>query len=40
MSNNIQAVIWDMDGVIIDSGEAHRLAWHRMAQDDGSGPHR
>ena len=35
MSNNIQAVIWDMDGVIIDSGEAHRLAWHRMAQDDG-----
>ena len=35
MSNNIRAVIWDMDGVIIDSGEAHRLAWHRMAQDDG-----
>ncbi len=35
MSNNIQAVIWDMDGVIIDSGEAHRLAWHRMALDDG-----
>jgi beta-phosphoglucomutase len=35
MSNNIQAVIWDMDGVIIDSGEAHRLAWHRMAQEDG-----
>lgn len=35
MSNSIQAVIWDMDGVIIDSGEAHRLAWHRMAQEDG-----
>ena len=35
MSNNIQAVIWDMDGVIIDSGEAHRLAWYRMAQEDG-----
>ena len=35
MSNKIQAVIWDMDGVILDSAEAHRLAWHRMAQDDG-----
>ncbi len=35
MSNTIQAVIWDMDGVIIDSGEAHRLAWQRMAQEEG-----
>ncbi len=35
MSNKIQAVIWDMDGVILDSAEAHLLAWHRMAQDDG-----
>jgi beta-phosphoglucomutase len=35
MSNTIQAVIWDMDGVILDSGEAHRLAWHRMAREDG-----
>jgi beta-phosphoglucomutase len=35
MSKKIQAVIWDMDGVILDSAEAHLLAWHRMAQDDG-----
>ncbi len=34
MSNKIQAVIWDMDGVILDSAEAHLLAWHRMAQED------
>jgi beta-phosphoglucomutase len=32
MSNTIQAVIWDLDGVIIDSGEEHRLAWYRLAQ--------
>ncbi len=35
MSNKIQAVIWDMDGVILDSAEAHLLAWHRMALEDG-----
>ncbi len=35
MSNKIRAVIWDMDGVILDSAQAHLLAWHRMAQDDG-----
>ena len=35
MSNKIQAVIWDMDGVILDSAEAHRLSWHRMAQYEG-----
>ena len=35
MSNNIQAVIWDMDGVILDSADAHLLSWHRMAQDEG-----
>jgi beta-phosphoglucomutase len=35
MSNNIQAVIWDMDGVILDSADAHLLSWHRMARDEG-----
>ena len=35
MSNKIQAVILDMDGVILDSAEAHRLSWHRMAQYEG-----
>jgi beta-phosphoglucomutase len=34
MSNNIQAVIWDMDGVILDSADAHLLSWHRMARDE------
>src|SRR5579863_4240603 len=35
MANKIQAVIWDLDGVIIDSGEEHRKAWHRLAQEEG-----
>ncbi len=35
MADSIQAVIWDLDGVILDSGEEHRLSWHRMAQDEG-----
>jgi beta-phosphoglucomutase len=34
MANNIQAVIWDMDGVILDSADAHLLSWHRMARDE------
>lgn len=29
------AVIWDLDGVILDSAEEHRLAWHKLAQDAG-----
>jgi beta-phosphoglucomutase len=35
MPNHIQAVIWDLDGVILDSAEEHRLAWHRMAREEG-----
>ena len=35
MSNNIQAVIWDLDGVILDSSEEHRRAWHRLAEEEG-----
>jgi beta-phosphoglucomutase len=35
MSQNIQAVIWDLDGVILDSAEEHRKAWHRLAEEEG-----
>jgi beta-phosphoglucomutase len=35
MANAIQAVIWDLDGVIIDSAEEHRLAWLRMTSEAG-----
>src|SRR2546430_2972738 len=35
MSNTIRAVIWDLDGVIIDSANDHRLAWQRLAQEEG-----
>jgi beta-phosphoglucomutase len=34
MRNAIQAVIWDLDGVIIDSAEEHRQAWLRMAREE------
>ena len=35
MANTIQAVIWDLDGVIIDSANEHRLAWQRLAREEG-----
>src|SRR5258708_308412 len=35
MSNTIQAVIWDLDGVIIDSADEHRQAWQRLAREEG-----
>ena len=35
MANTIQAVIWDLDGVIIDSADEHRRAWQRLAQEEG-----
>lgn len=35
MSMNIQAVIWDLDGVILDSANEHRLAWRRLAEEEG-----
>ncbi len=35
MSNEVQAVIWDLDGVIIDSGEAHLKGWKRLAKEEG-----
>lgn len=30
--NNIQSVIFDMDGVIVDSHPTHRKAWHQFLQ--------
>jgi len=35
MANQLQAVIWDLDGVIIDSAEEHRRSWHHLAQAEG-----
>jgi len=35
MSHEIQAVIWDLDGVIIDSADEHRRAWQRLAREEG-----
>ena len=29
------AVIWDLDGVILDSAEAHQRAWQRLAREEG-----
>jgi beta-phosphoglucomutase len=33
MANVIKAVIWDLDGVILDSAEAHLKSWYRLAED-------
>lgn len=35
MSGVIQAVIFDMDGVLIDSSDAHYASWRRLAEDLG-----
>src|SRR6266566_383849 len=35
MPSAIQAVIWDLDGVVIDSANEHRLAWQRLAREEG-----
>lgn len=35
MSNRSRAVLWDLDGVIIDSADAHRRAWQRLAREEG-----
>jgi beta-phosphoglucomutase len=35
MAAIIRAVIWDLDGVIIDSAEEHRQSWHILAHDEG-----
>ncbi|MGH2486374.1 MAG: HAD family hydrolase, partial [Ktedonobacterales bacterium] len=28
-------VLWDIDGVILDSAEQHRLAWRQLAEENG-----
>jgi len=35
MSNPVLAVIWDLDGVILDSADEHRRAWQRLAREEG-----
>ncbi len=35
MEHAVQAVIWDLDGVIIDSAEEHQKAWQRLARETG-----
>src|SRR5260370_39455272 len=35
MPNSLRAVMWDLDGVIIDSAEEHRQAWQRLAREEG-----
>lgn len=35
MSQSIQAVIWDLDGVVLDSAEEHHRAWKRLAEEEG-----
>ncbi|HEY7348403.1 MAG TPA: HAD family phosphatase [Ktedonobacterales bacterium] len=32
---SLQAIIWDLDGVIVDSSEQHRLSWQRLAAETG-----
>ena len=29
------AVVWDMDGVLVNSGEAHRAAWKALGREIG-----
>ncbi len=31
----VQAVLWDLDGVVIDSEEDHRRAWQRLGHETG-----
>lgn len=33
MANVIKAIIWDLDGVILDSADAHLKSWYRLAED-------
>jgi beta-phosphoglucomutase len=35
MADTIRAVIWDLDGVIIDSADEHRRSWYRLAKEEG-----
>lgn len=31
----LQAIIWDLDGVIVDSSEQHRRSWQQLASETG-----
>jgi beta-phosphoglucomutase len=31
----MRAVVWDLDGVIVDSGDAHNVSWNLMATEFG-----
>ncbi|MBF6592077.1 MAG: hypothetical protein IVW57_16330, partial [Ktedonobacterales bacterium] len=35
VSRRGDAVLWDVDGVLIDSAEQHRQAWALTAQHEG-----
>ncbi|MFI5273883.1 MAG: HAD family hydrolase [Ktedonobacterales bacterium] len=35
MMQSADAVLWDVDGVVIDSAEQHRLAWRQLAAENG-----
>lgn len=35
MESKDRAVVWDLDGVIVDSGEAHNYSWTVMAREFG-----
>lgn len=37
LKNNIRAVVFDMDGVLIDSHPAHRIAWRKFLSSVGRG---
>ena len=34
-SGSIRAVIFDLDGVLVTTDNAHYLAWKRMADEEG-----
>ena len=42
MSNEVPpgAVVWDMDGVLVNSGDAHRAAWKALGREIGPSVHR
>ncbi|HMB35692.1 MAG TPA: hypothetical protein VKV41_16735 [Methylomirabilota bacterium] len=33
-----EAIVFDMDGVLIDSGAHHRAAWQALLEEIGEGP--
>ncbi len=35
VKNELAAVIWDMDGVLVDTGEAHFESWHQVFAERG-----